>query len=56
MDFTYYLGTYIYKPNYVIIKCCICFYLVFFCKLFGRKKKFCSTYLIYDEKKNDIYK
>ena len=31
------------------------FYSVILHKLFGRKKNFCSTYLIYDER-NDIYK
>ena len=56
MVFTYYLGTYIYKPNVEIIKCCFFYYcyLVIFCRLFERKKSFCSTYLTYDEKK-DIY-
>ena len=31
------------------------YYLVIFRKLFGRRKNFCNTYLIYDEN-NDIYK
>ena len=53
MVLTYYLRTYIYKPNYEIIK--YFFYSIIFRKLFGRKNHLYNTYLIYDEN-NDMYK